>query len=59
MKQTAKEVRDYLNSLAFLKTSSKAPFKVKIDGPLYQVFDADGLPIAMFSKEIYEMFEEL
>jgi hypothetical protein len=57
---TAKEVRDYLNHLTKLKNSIKYPMNLEIeDDVLYHVFDGDGKPVAMFTKEVYEMFQEL
>jgi len=56
---TAKEVKDYLNYLSDLKKSIKFPMSLEIDDSLYKIFDGDGRIIVTFSKEVYEIFQEL
>lgn len=57
---TAKQVRDFLNHLTELKKSIKFPMSLEIeDDILYKVFDGDGKPVAVFSKNTYDIFQEL
>ena len=55
----SKDVRDFLNHLTELKKSIKYPINLEIDDMLYNIFDGDGKKVAMFTKEIYDIFQEL
>jgi hypothetical protein len=56
---TAKEVRDYLNHLTELKKGIKFPMNLEIEDGLYHINDGSGNRVASFSKEVYDVFQEL
>jgi len=58
-KQTAKDIRDYLNYLTDLKSKILFPISLDVDGPLYHVQDGSGTRVATFSKKMYDVFQEL
>lgn len=54
-----KDVLYYLNHLKKLKQSIVPPQSLEIDEGLYHIFDGDGKPVAIFSEDVYKLFQEI
>lgn len=59
MNMTAKEVLEQLNRLSNTKKTIKKPIRLEKEGPVFHIYDADGLLVISLTRGLYEMFQEL